>query len=233
MKTKLFITLVLSCFSWIFCTANDDVKKEINRVKKDNQYIYAESTATSIEEAKEFAEETLLDRINEWVSKNRTLQNNPNLVVNNHKEDWDNYSMRRGSNMYRYFLYVKKSDIIPTENSVATNKEQPNSKADVIPETTVSEPKIEYPEPVAILAACTEYNDMVNKMKALKNEGKVKFYARYASLDNPDNYYLVIYNRAGKVVALLTPGQVRTNVRTNKKEGVSNYKGCGAIGFNL
>ena len=233
MKTKLLLTLLFSCFSLVFGFANDDVKKEINRVKKNNQYIYAESTASTLEEAKDFAEELLLNRINEWVAKKRSLRNSPNLVINNRQEYWSNFTMRRGSNMYRYFIYVKKNDIIPSENSVVLTKDQGPTEESGQIETEVAQPKPVYPEPVEILAACTEYNDMVNKMKALKAEGKVKFYARYASLENPANYYLVIYNRAGQVVALLTPGEERTNVKTNKKEGVSNYKGCGAIGFNL
>ena len=232
MKIKLLITLFISFWACASGFANDDVKKDINRVKKSKDYIYAEITSSTLEEAKEMAETLLLDEINEWVATQRSLRNSPNLVINNQKEIWSNYSMRRGSNMYRYFLYVKKKDIIPSENAVILTKEELPTETSQL-DNEEAKPRPEYPEAVETLAACTEYADMVVKMKALKAQGKVKHYARYASLENPDNFYLVIYNKAGRVVTVLTPGTERTNVKTNKKDGVSNYKGCGAIGFNL
>ena len=210
MKTKfLFITL-FSCFSFTILWAGqpvDEVKKQINRIKKSSQYIYAESTAQTEEEAKSYAEEILCDEVNKWVATQRKLKGSANLVVNNREELWTTLSMPRGTNMFRYFIYVRKSDIIPTENAVMIENKN--------------------------LPAVAEYSDMANKIKELKAQGKIKSYARYASLDNPDTCYLIIYNREGKVVAVLTPGVERRNVKTNKPDGVKNYSGCGAIGFEL
>ena len=45
--------------------------------------------------------------------------------------------------------------------------------------------------------------------------------------------YLAIYNKAGKVVAVLTPGDSRINVKTQEADKISNYSGCGAIGFTV
>ena len=74
---------------------------------------------------------------------------------------------------------------------------------------------------------------MADKIKELKAEGKIGHYARYASLEKPEIYYLAIYNTEGKVVAVLTPGGNRINVKTNQPDKVTNYSGCGAIGFTV
>ena len=74
---------------------------------------------------------------------------------------------------------------------------------------------------------------MADKVKQMTADGRIKDYARYASLVNPDKCYLVIYNREGKVVAVLTPGPDRRNVKTGQADGVKNYSGCGAIGLEL
>ena len=94
----------------------EDAKKEINRIKKSSQYIYSEVTAPDAQGAKDMAEEILFSEINEWVTKQKKLRNSPNIVINNRKELWTSVELPRG-NMIRAFLYVKKSDIIPAENT--------------------------------------------------------------------------------------------------------------------
>ena len=69
------------------------------------------------------------------------------------------------------------------------------------------------------------------KLQQMKAEGKLESYARYAQLDNPEACYLAIYNKEGKVLAILSPGSDRRNVATGRPDGVKNYSGCGAIGF--
>ena len=157
----LFITL-LSCFSFTELFAGqpvDEVKKQINKIKKSSQYIYAESTAPTEEEAKSYAEEKLCDEVNSWVATQKKLKGSANLVVNNREELWTTLSMPRGTNMFRYFIYVRKSDIIPTENAVMIeNKNLPAV------EETLQESLLEV---VGLIAACTEYSDMANKIKEM------------------------------------------------------------------
>lgn len=204
---------------------NKEIKKQINSIKKSSQYLYAEITAPTIEEAKSKSQEILYDKINEWVAKKKSLKSSRNIVINNKNEILSEISMPRG-NMQRSFVYVKKSDIIPADNT------------EVIKNTTSLMPKSSkvkeiYPEAVTTLCSCTEYSDLATKIKFLKTTGKIESYARYASLDNPDNYYLAIYNTAGKVVAILSPGPSRKNVSTGETDNITNYSGCGAIGFKV
>ena len=88
---------------------NNEIKKQINSIKKSSQYLYGEVTAPTLEEAKNLAQESLYEKINEWVATKKKLQDGRNIVVNNKKEIYGEVSLPRG-NMFRSFIYVKKSD---------------------------------------------------------------------------------------------------------------------------
>lgn len=204
---------------------NNEVKKKINSIKKSSLYLYGEVTAPTLDEAKSLAQESLYEQINEYVATKKKLQNGRNIVVNNKSEIYGEVSLPRG-NMFRSFVYVKKSDIIATNNT-----EVIQNNTTLMPKT--AQAKKELPEVVAALCALTKYDDLAKKIKEYKATGKIEKYARYASLDNPDEYYLAIYNTAGKVVAILSPGSTRKNVKTDEIDNVTNYSGCGAIGFKI
>ena len=230
MKRIFLISVVLSAFTLfpLFAQQNgntDEIKKQINKIKKNNQYIYAESTAPTETDARNYAEEKLYEEINVWVETRRKLKKSSNLVVNNKKELWTILEMHRGSNMFRSFIYVKKNDIFPVENSTVIA----NTNIPVVEEKI----KEELPEVINKLASYTKYADIVEVIKKMKENGQIKEYARYASLNNPDVCYLIIYNREAKIEAILTPGKERRNIKTNKPDGVKNYSGCGAIGIEL
>ena len=231
MKIRNILLIGTLLFS-VFLQAQDieKTKKQINTVKKSNLYIYAEATAETEEDARAIAEDILYQEINQWAAKKKKMQNSPYLVVNNKKEYQTYYSLPRG-NMYRSFIFVKKSDIISSEGGAEAIPVSSNlSKREASSYSTV-EPV--YPKAVNVIAAYTEYKDMAEKIKELKATGEIKHYARYASLEKPEIYYLAIYNTSGKVVAVLTPGKDRTNVRTGQPDKVTNYSGCGAIGFTI
>lgn len=211
-------------------TADDETKKTINSIKKSSQYIYAEATAATAQEAKDLAEEMLYSEINTWVASKKKATAGKNIVINNKKDIWTGVELPRG-NMVRSFVYVKKKDIITADNTEVIENTNP---APATTESGISSTvQTVYPAAVMQVAACTQYKDMTELLKQLKAEGKVSNYARYASLDNPDYYYLAIYNTAGKVVAVLSPGSKRKNVSTGADDSVANYQGHGAIGFRV
>lgn len=229
MKARTLITATLMLLTASFAHADDveETKKQINSIKKSSQYIYAEVTAATESEAKDLAEEILYEEINKWAANQKKLKNSPTFVVNNKHELYTSMSMPRG-NMYRSFVYVKKSDIQPAENTQVIANTNPNANTQ-----EGSSVSLIVPDAVRELAACTEYSVLAEKIQAMKGQGRVKSYARYAQLNNPDACYLAIYNTAGKVVAILTPGAQRTNIATGQSDGVANYRGCGAIGFEI
>lgn len=222
MRILLSIALCLLSLASAFGQTTDDIKKQINKIKKSSQYIYAESTAPTEKDARTYAEERLFDEVNKWVATQKKMNGSANLVVNNRKELWTPLSIPRGTNMFRYFVYVRKKDIIATDNAVVIENKN---------RATVEEKlQLVLPESISLLAGITDYYAIADKVKQMEAEGKIKGYNRYASLDDPDKYYLIIYNKEAKVVAILTPGPDRLNVKTNQPDGVSNYRGCGAIG---
>lgn len=224
----------------------EEKKKEINSIKKNSQYIYAEATAATEQEAKDLAEELLYQEINEWVATQKKLRQSNELLISDRKELWSNVSLPRG-NMFRSFIYVKKSNIQSADNTevmananpmtpeqdLAASKAAKGKKQEAKAEKLESTAEMVYPAVVMEIAACTEYTDMANKIKQYQQEGKIGSYARYAQLNKPEINYLAIYNKAGKVVAVLTPGESRINVKTQEADKISNYSGCGAIGFTV
>lgn len=239
MKIRHLLTLLLACltFASAYAADKDDVKKQINRIKKSNAYLYAIGTGSTEKEAHDLAEELLYNEINAWAAKKKSMQGVQKFVVNNKKTLWTNLSLTRG-NMVQSFIYVKKSDIAPAENSEVINATAtPNMQSTVEP---IEEKKTQkaskkslakYPDFITELSQCTEYSDFVTKLRQMKTDGRIKSYNRYSKLTNANACYLAIYNTAGKMVAILSPGETRKNVTTGATDGVDNYHGCGAIGF--
>lgn len=228
-KCILFISLILFFIGGVMADDIENAKKQINTIKKDNRYIYADVTADTKEEARSLAEESLYDSINEWVAKQKDAGRNVD-AASLRKGSWVAIDMPRG-NMFRSFLYVMKSDVSSVGNDKRGTSVSPVENNAVVSSSLSAETVI--PELVMDIASCTEYADLAAKITRLKAEGKICEYGRYASLDNPQNYYLAVYNREGKIVAILSSGSNRINVLTKQSDSEKNYKGCGAIGFKL
>ena len=226
MRKSILIALLLPCCMASMADDVESVKKQINGVKKDSQYIYADVTASTTKEAKDLAEEALYANINEWAANQKKLGKSVN-TVKPHEEKWVSFAIPRG-NMFRSFIYVKKSDLLPEGNTETVSVASTASKVPASPSVVTPIPAV-----VKDVAACMEYDELAAKITRLKEEGKISKYGRYASLDNPQDYYLAVYNREGKIVAVLSSGASRINVRTGQADSEKNYKGCGAIGFKI
>lgn len=71
-------------------------------------------------------------------------------------------------------------------------------------------------------------------MEPLKQKGDIIDYGKYATAKNPENCYLIVYDPAGNIKALLDKGEKeRQNLKTGKKDSIKNYRGCGAIWFTI
>lgn len=228
MKIKNLITILLSVATLSPCCAQsaDEIKRQINAVKKKpNIYLYAEATAMTEEEARGLAEELLYDEINNWVVQQKKLKASERLMIANKKNIMDTLTVMRG-NMFRCFLYVKKSDISGAESVEVIDNIQEKPVAKPV-ETSV------YPEIVREVAGITNYNSVDSRLKQAKVNGEIADYANDTFPAQPENYYFVIYNGSGTVLAVLTPGTERKNIRTGETDSLTNYKGCKAVGFKL
>ena len=157
---KHYAKLVIALFA-ILCPTAGFAQKDyaaekalITKVKRSpGTYVYAEATCRTEEEAKSIAEDVFLQNINEYVASQKKLRGANNIVVNNQKGLQQTVTMPRGSNMPRVFMYVKKNDIIPADNSVVLSKEEvaktetPAPKANAKTETKVAAPTADVTTP--------------------------------------------------------------------------------------
>lgn len=237
---SLFLTFILmACLSAGAQENQAELKSKVNEIKKSPDYIYAETTRETAEEAKSAAEEQLYNNINIWVAQEKKLRGAKQVIVTQAKADYEEYQLQRG-NMVRAFLYVKKSDIIAADNvrvldvnplkeDEAKEDEAQQPAADPQPAT----PAVEISPLVKELAGIATIQAFGTRIKELKAQGKVGVYGKYKELSDPDNCLLVVYNRQGTVEAVLTAGAQRYNAATALPDAIANYPGCAAIGFTL
>lgn len=236
MKTKfcLMLLLILQTLTGSYAQQTEEQKKEINKIKKSSLYLYAETTMPDKEEAMMTAIDMLKDEAQRWVSEKKKKQETDvdwEMVMTNVTQSYNKIELPRG-NMYRAFAYVKKSDVITGKNVIVSDVKMPESEVEEIKEAPDPQPA-EQPEAIKRLLALKMYDEVPACVETLKKEGLITEYNRYASLPNPDDYVLIIYNRAGEVEAILSEGAERINMRTLQADGVANYKGRGAIGVKL
>jgi hypothetical protein len=207
-----WIVLLLACFSFsVSAQTVKEQKQRIADIKKDNSYLSVDVTEQTAEEAMKQAESALLTQVKTWLTANGKESDLARQVSGK----WSCIALDRG-NQKRAFLYIRTADIATSVGTTAT--------------TTV---RLNVPAVIQEIAACTKYEAMAEKIQSLKQQGRLKSYARYASLSNPEVCYLFIYDREGNVVATLTPGATRMNIATHEVTGVAQYKGCGAIGVEV
>ena len=236
MKTKfcLMLLLILQTLTGSYAQQTEEQKKEINKIKKSSLYLYAETTMPDKEEAMMTAIDMLKDEAQRWVSEKKKKQETDvdwEVVMTNVTQSYNKIELPRG-NMYRAFAYVKKSDVITGKNVIVSDVKMPESEVEEIKEAPDPQPA-EQPEAIKRLLALKMYDEVPACVETLKKEWLITEYNRYASLPNPDDYVLIIYNRAGEVEAILSEGAERINMRTLQADGVANYKGRGAIGVKL
>lgn len=139
MRIKTF-ALAFPLFFTSLCAVGQevtDVKTQINQIKKNtSDYIYAEITATTEPDAKMLAEDLLYEEINKWAATQQNLQASQKFLVNNKTSCITTLSTTRG-NMFRCFMYIRKSDIQNANNADLVEYTSLKSNRDVQTSTTV------------------------------------------------------------------------------------------------
>lgn len=261
MVTRYFWLIALSIFcSLAFCPklhANDeDIKAQINRIKSDEAYLGAEST----HEDWGIAYLRAVEEIQYYLNQVRKEEGKDSLSVAQVKTGIRSLRHMRG-NKFRVFAYVKLEDMLkvvpepdrtptdfsplaealpieePEQTDSATVNEDPVPLAEsMIAETpmvrqTVSSSSLI--EVVMLLRQVQKANDAALVLEQFKREGKVQDYAKVSGLsDIQDNMFLIMYDKQGKIQALLEvqQGQYR-NIKTNQIEGLDTYRGNSAFWF--
>lgn len=245
MKHILSLSFVLSMLSFSIVTAQTPATtKEINAVKRDINYIYAETTMKDVNEAILGAKSILEVKVGDWIHSQYPAED-VKLCIAKAKEHSFEIQTRRGD-YYRAFVYVKKSDIMPvTDKSevlvfqVNPTTDNPLSTPDEVisEEISVQETVPELPTLTAEeqkMIAIDNFYDVEPYIKALKQRDGLKDYGKYATMPTDSDCHLFVYDRQGAVKAVLRKtSDSQLNLKTLKEDNVKNYKNCGAIWFRL
>lgn len=248
-KTLLLKILVITFFMFYGSLSHAqimaDIAKNINKVKRDTMYIYAETTMKDLNEAYNGARALLEMKVGEWV---RSQQPNEGIEVCivKAKEHFIQLETRRGD-YYRAFVYVRKGDIMPvgdkSEVTVfevapsATPNQQEAPPAIIISEDApveVETQAIELTPEEKQMKMVKRFQEVEFYIKGLQDKGRIKGYGKYATMPNDGDCHIFIYDKQGNILALLRKaGTVQYNLNTLKEDNVKDYKNCGAIWFQL
>ena len=246
MKRLLYI-ITVAITSLSICKAQTvaDVTKNINKVKRDTMYIYAESTTKDLSEAYNNARAILEMQVGEWVRKQHPSEGIEVCIVKA-KEHFLQLDTRRGE-LYRAFVYVKKSDIMPVadksevtvfEVAPAVQQNTPETKPAIIVEEAPVEvettPVLELTSEEKQMKLVRSFYEVEPYIKGLKSKGKIIAYGKYATMPEDEDCHLFVYDKQGNISALLRKsGNIQYNLNTLKEDNVKNYKNCGAIWFQI
>lgn len=230
---KIFLILLTAVF-YMAASAQtiDDQKKQIASIKKNSNYIYAEVTTTDRQQAIDLATDLLHRNVNEWAAKKKKFAGSQKIVTRNTNYNVEQITMPR-ANMFRAFMYVKKSDIIPADNVEVRNT--PTEIASAPKNTKTTSGNSNRDVVIGELLKVQNTGQLSAKLKELKNQGKISEYDNLRGLKdkNKADYLMVVFNKEGVVEAVLSEGESRTNLSTGKLDQMTNYKGRGAIGVKV
>ena len=245
---RLLLILLISICYVPLCLAQTaaDVAKNINKIKRDTMFIYAEATMKDLNEAYNGARAILEMKVGDWVRLQHPAEG-IELCIVKAKEHFVQLETRRGD-FYRAFVYVRKSDILPVadksevtvfEVAPVTKPNQMEAKPAII--VTEEKPQVEEKQQVLELTSeekqmklIRSFYDVEPYIKGLKSKGKLNAYGKYATMPENEDCHIFVYDKQGNISALLRKSAAKQyNLNTLKEDNIKNYKNCGAIWFQL
>lgn len=136
---KTFILFILSiCLcNQLNAQNSSEAKAQINKIKRSSQYLSAEATMATEEEAFSLAKELLVSEINDWIDSKRNGSAVKQIVLQDINSCTQQMDMKRGVKT-RAFVYVKKKDIVLIygDGQIVLNSEE--NGADLQPLSEIS-----------------------------------------------------------------------------------------------
>ena len=245
---KRIICSILSLIVVMGVYAGDWHLEKINSIKKNSGYLYGEATVSTLEQATTLAYEELQREVYAWLQ-------NDSLSIRDINRLSDTI-MVRIINVYRVFAYVEKSKLKPllveTSQVDTVPAKAPFTEADLKKKDSTlftdsvrqviqkrffgKEGKMKQRQNDALLRLKKAKNffELKEIMQPLKEKGDILDYGKYATAEHPELCYLIVYDPAGNICALLGKGkEIRKNLKTGNDDSIKNYRGCGAIWFTL
>lgn len=252
------LPIIISCFCLsLMAIAMDRQLERINSIKKDAAYLYSDVTMSTPEDAASQAYELLQREVFAWTAE--VGEEKPDSITIVDINSLADTIMARRANMYRVFAYVKKEHVLQLFRGEEIKKEPNDPKTETVA-APVTEPivvKDSLPQKDTVVSESVRHLLMQNYLgrkggvleqikkaktffelkdiiEPLKKSGDITDYGKFATAEKPEECYLIVYDPAGNIRALLGKGtETRKNLKTGKDDNIANYRGCGAIWFKL
>ncbi|MDE5571541.1 MAG: hypothetical protein K2I86_05780 [Prevotella sp.] len=241
---RLVATILVGCIVSALWAADGHLQR-INAIKKNADYLYGEATMAVQADAASLAYEQLQKQVFDWAQRDSITLKVRSVTEINRLADT---LMMRRAEMYRVFVYVRKSDLtepsVQPQDTLATDSVKPMSTDSVkslvndsvrqVIRQRFSGKKNRQNDALLRIKEAKNFFELKAIMQPLKERGDIIDYGKYATAKQPEQCYLIVYDPAGNIRALLGKGDnVRKNLKTGSDDGISNYRGCGAIWFTL
>ena len=231
--------LLLGLLVSVTVLATDKRIGQINAIKKDSTYLYGEATLPTKEEATSLAYELFQKEVLAWVQHDGIKLRTTSLTDINALADT---MMMPRANMVRVFVYAKKKSLLAEHrDTTVVTKDSLTSKGDSLVTDSVRQiikqrffGRKHKNDTLYRLKKAKNFFELKEIMQPLKEKGDILDYGKYATAEHPEQCYLIVYDAAGNIKALLGKGkEVRKNLKTGRDDSIGNYRGCGAIWFIL
>ncbi|MBO4802009.1 MAG: hypothetical protein J5545_09130 [Bacteroidaceae bacterium] len=250
LHSALFILLFASLLP-VSAQQNADAVKNINAVKRDTTYLYAEATMSHPDSAFFGAKAILEMKVKDWV-KVRYPADSVDVCIAKAKEHSFEIHTRRGQ-LFRAFVYVNKRDILPVTDrnevvvfqvSQSASEQTPSTPVEIISEDApvTEEQSASEKEPVVITLTeeeqkmiginnLSELNTYVSK---LRNSQRLNGYGKHRTMPKDQFCHIFVCDKQGTVLARLRHQSDDTciNLTTLQPDTVENYH-TGAIWFQI
>lgn len=241
---RLFISILALAVA-LGSFASDWRLAKINSIKKNKSFLYGEATVSSQELATTLAYEQLQNEVYAWLQNDSIPIKDINRLADT--------VMVHIVNVYRVFAYIEKSKLKPATvdtlqvDTVSAPKQPLIEKKDstlftdsvrrVIHQRFFGQEgkKMQRQrDALQRIKKAKNFFELKEIMQPLKEKGDIIDYGKYATAKHPEQCYLIVYDPAGNIRALLGKGDdERPNLKTGRKDSINNYRGCGAIWFTL
>lgn len=217
----------------------DDIKNQINQIKLDSEYIYAEGTGSDKNEAYNLALDELAIVANEIrISKGENEITSSDLIP-----ILKELSYKRGERE-AVFLYVEEKEVVSLNHSSHGNfvsHQNTESTPGVVPtpanqpSSTVSNQENSVTLPNEITQRlCSQDNwiEIKGFLSEYKHSGKIKETGACKSPSEvPEDAYEILIDEFNGILAVLSPKNQlqRINFKTNRADSEANYPNCKVI----
>ena len=225
------ILLILVC-GWGSAQTDGNVKSRIDTVLKNhNDYIYEDVTTTDAGNALARAMDLLRQEVSFYIDGGASGVNAG--IMDTLLREATQVTLPRGDK-YRAFVYISKSTVDSMGKSCEKGEVQyekvPSSSGRIVYNTARQKDS----EVISGILSLSTLQELGVYLPEKQKNGDIIHYDSYRSLPDPAAYYLVVCDKYGNIVAVLSPGRdIRSNLKTHQPDKADNYKNYKIIGFRM